>query len=1544
LSEDVSAGRLLLEVVADTTGLKAGLKAKIDAIAAQVKAEVKAQADTTAAKADLDKAAAEVRFATIKAKADIAAAKADLDKAAKADRLATIKARADTATAKADLDKAAAGDRLATIKAKADTAQARADITAATRDRTVNVKTSADKSSLNKTITDIGEKMTAVSIPVFIGSGLTVAVGAAGQLAGALVAVAAAGAQAVGVVGALPGLLLAAAQAGGAVKLGFSGITAAVSAYSARQATAGTDAVQSAQQVRAAQDAVRTSAQALGNAQIDGAQQAAQAQHAYQQSVVAVADAQYNASQSAGSALHAEQQAVIALADARYSAAQTATTDEHSYTDALFSEQQAQVALSQARLDARQNLIQTAFSLRDAVLGEKQAALSLAEAKIKLTQTNQSAAATPQMRAQALLDYQQAQLQQQESVNKAQQAAAAKTKADRQGVSGSQGVVQARHSESDAAFALQQAEQAVARARVEAARSVKEAQYQLTQAVQADSRAQVMAVRSVTAAQYAEAQAAQTIASDRRTSSQQLQNAQVSYSEALLAAKSPLLGVSSAQTALNVAMGKLTPAGRALVQFIDSTLIPKYHDLQKATATALLPGVTSGLKSALPVISTIKGGLTGTGRVLGGVASRFGSYLGNAGVNSDLSGILSTNTKAIGRFGDAALHIVDAIRNVAVAAEPLVTKVSEFADKIAKAADSLSKSGRASGALAKFFDDAWKSATQLGKIAGNLLLSLGRLLGAAAPSGSSLLGSLVLATGKLAEWTGSSGGQAKMSAFFAKTIPVARQFGDLLLHAATVIGEIVGSFGGGQLSGLFTVLNLALTILSTLTRLPGFGQVVQWVLLLSGAGAGLGFVAQKVGAIGKGLGVLSKFTGLDALAKKLGLGDTAGGAIGGGAKKLGGKILGTKAVAATVGEDGEAVAGSAATGLQGVFAAAGTAAGTMAGKIGTALASAKGALSTGVSASAGWASGFASSMGTAIASGASFVANLGRQLAAGARSLVVFIGEQAVAAGSFIAGNVAMAASATAAFIAENAATLGIIGGLTLLIGAIVYTATHWSQVWGLIKGYAKDAWDFISNGIGKYLLVLLGPAGLIILGIIEVSKHWSSIWGTIRSVVADAWKFISKGTSDLVTGLSLTWAKIRQIFEDPVKFVVNTVYDNGIAKVWNWVASKLGMPTLPTLKLAAGGRVPGTGSGDHVPALLEPRERVLSRKQVASFGGGSLEAGHAALDSMVGRGGSAGPGYQDGGILPWLTGIPGDIGHAVASGISGVWDGAKLLAGLVTNPVGTATKLFDSTLGGLSKLGGTPVGKMIEAIPRKFVSSAVTAIKSFLGLGGGAGQKNVTPGVITGTVAEWFAKAVQLTGVPANWIPDLETIGRYESSDNPRAINNSDSNAAAGDPSRGIMQTIATTFQAFHQSGTSSNIYDPVANIAAAINYIKNRYSSVFNVPGIRSLAAGQGYQGYDSGGPLHPGRSSVLNSTGRDEWVLTPQAVDLLGGPPAIAKLNMTAGLYRTGSAVVASAAAEARTPAMAGATVNVYPTPGMSEEHIGQVAARKLGMMLG
>ncbi|MEG8280060.1 transglycosylase SLT domain-containing protein [Streptomyces sp. AHA2] len=98
-----------------------------------------------------------------------------------------------------------------------------------------------------------------------------------------------------------------------------------------------------------------------------------------------------------------------------------------------------------------------------------------------------------------------------------------------------------------------------------------------------------------------------------------------------------------------------------------------------------------------------------------------------------------------------------------------------------------------------------------------------------------------------------------------------------------------------------------------------------------------------------------------------------------------------------------------------------------------------------------------------------------------------------------------------------------------------------------------------------------------------------------------------------------------------------------------------------------------------------------------------------------------------------------------------------------------------------------------------------------------------------------WIREALDIMaqkGIPGTYDGIHRNIMR-ESSGNPLAINDWDSNAAKGTPSKGLLQVIDPTFAAYHVEGTPFDPYDPVANITAACNYAADRYGSIDNVNG---------------------------------------------------------------------------------------------------------------
>ncbi|MEU3858982.1 transglycosylase SLT domain-containing protein [Streptomyces sp. NPDC028722] len=136
--------------------------------------------------------------------------------------------------------------------------------------------------------------------------------------------------------------------------------------------------------------------------------------------------------------------------------------------------------------------------------------------------------------------------------------------------------------------------------------------------------------------------------------------------------------------------------------------------------------------------------------------------------------------------------------------------------------------------------------------------------------------------------------------------------------------------------------------------------------------------------------------------------------------------------------------------------------------------------------------------------------------------------------------------------------------------------------------------------------------------------------------------------------------------------------------------------------------------------------------------------------------------------------------------------------------------------------------GAAVLALPLIGATSAAAAPAT-------AATAAATPAGYPNTLDGWIRESLAIMaqkGIPGTYNGIYRNIIR-ESSGNPAAINLWDSNAAAGIPSKGLLQVIDPTFKAYHVAGTSFDIYDPVANITAACNYAAARYGSIDNVFG---------------------------------------------------------------------------------------------------------------
>ncbi|MFD8088973.1 transglycosylase SLT domain-containing protein [Streptomyces malaysiensis] len=261
-----------------------------------------------------------------------------------------------------------------------------------------------------------------------------------------------------------------------------------------------------------------------------------------------------------------------------------------------------------------------------------------------------------------------------------------------------------------------------------------------------------------------------------------------------------------------------------------------------------------------------------------------------------------------------------------------------------------------------------------------------------------------------------------------------------------------------------------------------------------------------------------------------------------------------------------------------------------------------------------------------------------------------------------------------------------------------------------------------------------------------------------------------------------------------------------------------------------------------------------------------------------------------------------------------GVWDSVKAIAGgakeLVTDPVGSVEKTVDA----LWTVGTGEINQVIGMVkamksfwnsPMEYASDVVgdiwdtaqEALPNMEGLFDFSDKDRLNAKKPTDLAEKYSFNDPPGKGV-MRWKPSVQRVLKelglsqsytdlvlhriqVESGGNPKAINNWDSNAKAGYPSQGLMQTIPQTFAAYAGPYRKLGITNGLASIYAGLNYAVHRYGSGWP----KALSGTKGYwTGTNSASPglaLVGERGPELIDFGGGERVYNNQdTTDLLGG----------------------------------------------------------------
>ncbi|MEE6710077.1 tape measure protein [Lacticaseibacillus paracasei] len=410
-----------------------------------------------------------------------------------------------------------------------------------------------------------------------------------------------------------------------------------------------------------------------------------------------------------------------------------------------------------------------------------------------------------------------------------------------------------------------------------------------------------------------------------------------------------------------------------------------------------------------------------------------------------------------------------------------------------------------------------------------------------------------------------------------------------------------------------------------------------------------------------------------------------------------------------------------------------------------------------------------------------------------------------------------------------------------------------------------------------------------------DTSKNWNGFWGNVgkkaQSGMSTVHGWVSDGNSKINSGWRSMWSGLKSFFggiwdgmkhaaQNGMNAVINVINGaiGGINWVWEKFTGKDALRKLSHVHFANGGVVKqkmhlvmvNDGTGPDWKELYQlPNGQIgMSQQRNAT---GLLPEGTRVFNGKETKAimNMAGVEHYD------LGGVIGGVGKF----FSGAWDKLEAVGDWLANPVGKVTDLIKSSISGISggvemfsNLAGGVIDKLTGSVVDWF-KKELTKLQDTLGANpGGSGVERWRPYVIQALKANGFdASDYQV----AAW---LRVIQR-ESNGNPRAINLWDSNAKAGIPSMGLVQTIGPTFNAYKFPG-HNDVYNGYDDLLAGIHYMKAIYGS-----GSSAFARVSGPEGYANGGlitqPIHAlvgedGPETILPLTKTSRaWQLLGQAV---------------------------------------------------------------------
>lgn len=447
-------------------------------------------------------------------------------------------------------------------------------------------------------------------------------------------------------------------------------------------------------------------------------------------------------------------------------------------------------------------------------------------------------------------------------------------------------------------------------------------------------------------------------------------------------------------------------------------------------------------------------------------------------------------------------------------------------------------------------------------------------------------------------------------------------------------------------------------------------------------------------------------------------------------------------------------------------------------------------------------------------------------------------------------------------------------------IGAVA--AWLWNEaIAPAFRGIAEvvgTVWSWLQQNVFGPIGVALGILGAAFM--VLWNTYVSPVWRNIQNAIGSAWNwirdsvfapfgtaigFIGTAFENVASAIATAWDGIKEAAAAPVRFIVDTVWNEGVLKFTNGVFDALGLGDMKMdpvrLGFASGGVMPGYTPGRDVHRFYSPTGGLLDlsggeaimRPEFTRLVGGA--AGVDALNSAA-RNGSLGIG--DG-----LGDFAGDVWENIQKAAAVAWD-------FVSNPAAAIqTHLIDGMIRPLTaQLGDGAFATMASQMPVNLVKGMADLFKAAAPAGpGGAGM---------GWEAMW------------NTVKGRFPDATLNSSVRPGAktVNGGQSYHALGraidvPPSMDIFNWIKAAYP-----NSSELIYSP-AGSKQLLNGQEHFWEGAVRAQHFNHVHWAMANGGvmpklYDQGGWLPHGGMAV-NLSGRPEPILTADQWDSLGSGPS-------------------------------------------------------------